>query len=156
MTVFTIAPVVASSMTAPAATFATQVAQRVVGDTTYVKHLSAQAIEQGVDDHFINRRTIPVISNITVIDRDGRSHNANLYAMRTQSKMRGTIPGIAVCVHNRGWYYDEEISQLAFDELLKLVKSYASVDTIAGIDHWLSTDAFPAYINAMVEQSAVH
>jgi hypothetical protein len=97
-----------------------------------------------------------MIANIAVTDRDGIARNANLYAMRTESKLRGTIPGVAVYVHQRGWYYDEEISPLAFDELLKLVKSYASVDTVTGINNWLATPAFPAYINAVVEQSAVH
>lgn len=156
MTVFTIAPVVAANMTAAAAKFATQVAQRIVGDTTYVKHLSVQKIEQGIDDQFIDRRTVPIIANVTVTDRDGIARNANLYAMRTESKLRGTIPGVAVYVHQRGWYYDEEISPIGFDELLKLVKSYASVDTTAGIDNWLASDAFPAYVNKAVEQSAVH
>lgn len=155
MTVFVISPVEHVALPEAPAKFVIEVAQRIAGDTTYVKHMPASRIEAGADDHFIQRRVIPCVQHLKVVDGDGNPHSANLYAMRTQSKHRGVVYGIAVGVHHRGWYYDEEISEAAFNELINLTKEFASKQTIEGIDHWLGEPAYPAYVNAIADTASL-
>lgn len=110
-------------------------------------------VAKGVDDVFIARRCFAMIDNICYTDAASKVTTATMYAMRTQSKLRGVVDGVAVRNATGDWFYTEE-ADMDFDLLLNMYRRTGG-DTDA-FNTWNTTPAFPAYINATVEQSAVH
>ena len=128
---------------------AMQLMMDVLNDRITGKNLH---VAKGVDDAFIARRCFAMIDSICYTDATGKVTTATVYAMRTQSK-RGVVDGIAVRNATGDWFYTEE-ADMDFDLLLNMYRR-TSGDTDA-FNTWKAAPAFPAYINAIVEQSAVH
>ena len=128
---------------------AMQLMMDVLNDRITGKNLH---VAKGVDDAFIARRCFAMIDSICYTDATSKVTTATVYAMRTQSK-RGVVDGIAVRNATGDWFYTEE-ADMDFDLLLNMYRRTGG-DTDA-FNTWKAAPAFPAYINAMVEQSAVH
>lgn len=129
---------------------AMQLMMDVLNDRITGKNLD---VAKGVDDAFIARRCFAMIGGICYTDATSKVTTATVYAMRTQSKLRDAVDGVAVRNATGDWFYTEE-ADMDFDLLLNMYRRTGG-DTDA-FNTWKAAPAFPAYINAMVEQSAVH
>jgi hypothetical protein len=122
------------------------------------KHLPCNA----ADTHFVDRRCFPMVRAITT-EVNGRMVTLNVYAMRTQSKHRGVINGIAIYVKDFGHYYLEEVG-MDFDRLVELVQEANFLDYQTSVERreanataltqWLASDAFPPYTENMAAEKA--
>ena len=108
-------------------------------------------------DEFIRRRCHMVAKSITYTSWEGKVEVCDLYVMRTQTKLRGVVCGIAVySVSNRTWTYREEFADMEFETLVReleveiacnYMRSVEDRDVeILEIKEWLNAKPFPAKI----------
>ena len=109
------------------------------------------------DDVFITRRCHMVAKSITYTTSEGKMEICDLYVMRTQTKLRGVVCGVAVYnVSNRTWMYDEEISHMEFEKLIRELEVEIACNYMRSVEdremdmleikEWLGSQPFPAKI----------
>ena len=132
-------------------------AMEVLGNTHHSKAFVKTA---DGSDEFIRRRCHMVAKSITYTSSEGKVEICDLYVMRTQSKLRGIICGIAVySVANRTWMYDEEISDMEFEKLIRELEVEIACNYMRSVEdrevdmleikEWLAVKPFPAKITVV-------
>lgn len=133
---------------------ALEVLSNAVHSKTFVK------TSEGSDE-FITRRCLPIAKSITYTSSEGKVEVCDLYVMRTQTKLRGVVCGVAVYnVSDRTWMYDEEISDMEFEKLIRELeveiccnynRSVEDRDVdMATIKEWLNAKPFPPKITNVI------
>ena len=129
-------------------------AMEVLGNVVHSKSFVKTTDES---DEFIRRRCHMIAKSITYTSSEGKMEICDLYVMRTQTKLRGVVCGVAVYnVSNRTWMYDEEISDMEFEKLIRELEVEIACNYMRSVEdremdmleikEWLGSQPFPAKI----------